>query len=90
MDFLKKTTDGTYEVSMRVPTHLRPTLMRSNLTRRLGTKIKAEAKRLASAHVAQFQKLLGEAELGGSAPPALVDVMEALRAIDGWAAAERQ
>ena len=73
-----------------MPEHLRTVLKQKNLTRRLGTKSKAQAKRLAAAYVLEFQKRLADAEVGRSAPPSVVDVMDALRAIDRWAAAERQ
>lgn len=89
VDYLRQTSDGGYEVRVTVPEHLRAVLKQKNLTRRLGTKSKAQAKRLAAAHILEFQKRLADAELGRSAPP-VVDVMEALRAIDRWATAERQ
>lgn len=90
MDYLRKTSDGSYEVRIAVPAHLRAVLKQNNLTKRLGTKSKAEAKRVAPEHVLEFQRQLAEAELGRRAPPPVVDVMEALRAIDRWVAHERQ
>lgn len=89
MDYLRKTSDGSYEVRIAVPAHLWAVLKQNNLTKRLGTKSKAEAKRVAPEHVLEFQRRLAEAALGRHAPPPAVDVMEALRAIDRWAAHER-
>ncbi len=90
MDYLRETTDGYYEVRIVVPEHLRSILKQKNLTKRLGTKNKAYAKQIASTHVNELRQRIAEAELGRTTAPEPVDVMEALRAIDRWAAAERQ
>jgi integrase len=90
VDYLRKTSDGYYEVRIAVPARLRPILKQSNLTQRLGTKNKAYAKQIASMHVSKLRQRITEAELGRTTPPQAVDVMEAVRAIDRWTAAERQ
>jgi len=90
MDYLRQTSDGGFEVRIVVPEHLRPILKQKNLTKRLGTKNKAYAKQIASTHVSELRQRIAEAELGRTIPPEPLDVMEALRAIDRWAAAERQ
>ncbi|MEQ1808314.1 MAG: site-specific integrase [Terricaulis sp.] len=89
MDYLRQTSDGSYEVRIVVPEHLRQILKVKNLTKRLGTKNKAYAKQIASAHVSDLRKRLADAELGQASPPAVADCMQALGALDRWAAAER-
>lgn len=90
MDFIRKTSDGYYEVRIAVPGHLRPVLKVANLTKRLGTKSRAEAKRKAPEQVTAFRKRLSDAELRLTRPTLPFDVRAALQAIDLWAHAERQ
>lgn len=90
MDYLRQTSDGSFEVRVTVPEHLRPIMMKKNLTKRLGTKSKAEAKRRAAEHVQEFRRLLADAELGRGSRPTTIDIMAAVSAIDRWANAERR
>ena len=90
MDFIRKTSDESYEVRVTVPDHLVPVLKRKNLTKRLGTKSRAEAKRRSHEHVDAFLKIIADAALVLSDQAERVDIMAALQALDRWTNAERR
>lgn len=75
---------------MTVPDHLVPVLKRKNLTKRLGTKSRAEAKRRSHEHVDAFLKIIADAALVLSDQAERVDIMAALQALDRWTNAERR
>jgi len=84
LDFIRKTSDESYEVRVTVPDHLVPVLKRKNLTKRLGTKSRAEAKRRSHEHVDAFLKIIADAALVLSDQAERVDIMAALQALDRW------
>jgi len=90
LDFIRKTSDEYYEVRVTVPDHLVPVLKRKNLTKRLGTKSPAEAKRRSHEHVDAFLKIIADAALVLNDQAERLDIMEALQALDRWTNAERR
>jgi hypothetical protein len=70
--YLKPRNGGMYYTRMVVPPRLRPIIKKTDLGRSLGTKDRAEAKRLLPAWLEEAQAIISaaEAELARSAAPA--------------------
>lgn len=61
MSHLRKTTDGTWEVRIVVPSDARNIIGKNNLTKRLGRGTKSEANRLAAPVITAFQAQIAQA-----------------------------
>lgn len=61
MSHLRKTTDGTWEVRIVVPTDVRNIIGKNNLTKRLGRGTKSEVNRLAAPVITAFQAQIAQA-----------------------------
>ncbi|QGZ93329.1 site-specific integrase [Terricaulis silvestris] len=80
--------DGTYEAILVVPADCQDRVGKKNLTRRLGTTLYSDAKRLAPPILREFELVVERARAGASAPAEPVDPRKAVRAIEQWRAAE--
>lgn len=66
MTYVRRSSDGGFEVRIVVPADLRSTIGRTNLTRRLGPLSKSEANRLALPIIQQFHAQIERARSGES------------------------
>lgn len=64
MTYVRKTSDGGFEVRIIVPEKLRSTIGKSSLTKRLGRLSKSEANRLAASVIQKFRGQIEQAKAG--------------------------